>query len=127
MALAPSTLRFGTEGGSADIKVEAATRYQQMVGFGASITDASAWLIQHRMDPKQREALLRELFGREGEGIGFDFARLTIGASDFSRSHYSLNDPLDGKPDPELRQFSIDVNQEDVIPVTRQVLSLIHI
>ena len=124
LALAPSTLRFGTEGGSADIKVEAATRYQQMVGFGASITDASAWLIQHRMDPKQREALLRELFGREGEGIGFDFARLTIGASDFSRSHYSLNDPLDGKPDPELRQFSIDVNQEDVIPVTRQVLEI---
>ena len=34
LALAPSTLRFGTEGGSADIKVEAATRYQQMVGFG---------------------------------------------------------------------------------------------
>ncbi len=55
-----------------------------MLGFGASITDASAWLIQHRMSPTQRDALLRELFGREGDGIGFGFTRLTIGASDFS-------------------------------------------
>lgn len=106
------------------IRVEPDRRYQLMLGFGASITDASAWLIQHRMSPAQREALLRELFGREGEGIGFDFARLTIGASDFSRAHYSLDDVPKGAADPELDRFSIAPNLGDVIPVTRAALAV---
>ena len=43
------------------IEVNPEQRFQRMVGFGASITDSSAWLIQHRMSPAQRDALLREL------------------------------------------------------------------
>ena len=124
LRLAPSRLAFDPVDGNADIEVDATRKYQQMVGFGASITDASAWLIQNRMDSTQREELLRELFGRDGEGIGFDFARLTIGASDFSRRHYSLDDPPGGVADPELRHFSIDANRDDVIPVTLQALAV---
>lgn len=130
LALAPSHLRFDAGDaaaavtGAALIEIDAGARHQQMVGFGASITDASAWLIQHRMSPAQREALLRELFGRDGDGIGFDFARLTIGASDFSRHHYSLDDPPDGRPDPALRHFSLGANLGDVIPVARQALAI---
>ena len=107
-----------------EIVVDAAAHHQRMVGFGASITDASAWLIRHRMNPAQRGALLRELFGRDGDGIGFDFARLTIGASDFSRSHYSLDDPPGGGPDPDLRHFSIAPNLDDVVPVVREALAV---
>jgi glucosylceramidase len=106
------------------IRIEPDRRYQRMLGFGAAITDASAWLIQHRMAPAQRDALLRELFGREGEGIGFEFTRLTIGASDFSRRHYSLDDVPPGQSDPELRRFSIEPNRGDVIPVTRAALAI---
>lgn len=106
------------------IEIEPQRRYQRMLGFGAAITDASAWLIQQRMSPAQREALLRELFGREGEGIGFDFTRLTIGASDFSRRHYSLDDMPEGQSDPELRHFSIEPNRDDVIPVTKAALAV---
>ena len=124
LRLSPSLLAFDPVDGSADIEVDAGRKYQQMVGFGASITDASAWLIQHRMTPAQREELLRGLFGRDGDGIGFDFARLTIGASDFSRSHYSLDQPPDGNPDPALRHFSIDENRDAVIPVTLQALGI---
>ncbi|HRN62635.1 MAG TPA: glycoside hydrolase family 30 beta sandwich domain-containing protein [Luteimonas sp.] len=123
-ALSPSTLTMTASGDAADIEIDAQTRHQRMLGFGASITDASAWLIQHRMSETQRDALLRHLFGREGDGVGFDFARLTIGASDFSRHHYSLDDPPDGKPDPGLEHFSIDVNRDDVIPVTQQALAI---
>lgn len=122
LALAPSQFAFEATDGPVDIEVDARTKYQHMVGFGASITDASAWLIQHRMTPGQREALLRELFGREEDGVGFDFARLTIGASDFSRYHYSLDDTAEGQPDPQLRHFSVEPNRGDVIPVTRQAL-----
>jgi glucosylceramidase len=124
LAAAPAA-RFGEEDERA-IHIEIATdkRYQRMLGFGASITDASAWLIQHRMSPTQREALLRELFGREGDGIGFGFTRLTIGASDFSRYHYSLDDVPAGQSDPELAHFSIAPNRDDVIPVTRAALAV---
>lgn len=99
-------------------------RYQTMLGFGASLTDSSAWLIQNRLDEGQRTALLQELFGRAEEGLGLSFSRLTIGASDFSRHHYSLDEPADGGPDPALRHFSIDPNRGDVIPVARAMLAV---
>ncbi|WP_225562365.1 glycoside hydrolase family 30 beta sandwich domain-containing protein [Pseudoxanthomonas sp. PXM04] len=106
------------------IEVDPEQRFQRMVGFGASITDSSAWLIQHRMSPAQRDALLRELFGRDNGGLGLSFTRLTIGASDFSRHHYSLDDPPGNQPDPELKHFSIEPNRGDVVPVTRAALAI---
>lgn len=110
--------------GSVAIDVDASQRFQSMVGFGASLTDASAWLIQHRMSAPQRDALLKELFGRDNGGLGLDFTRLTIGASDFSRSHYSLDDSPDNAPDPELAHFSIAPNRGDVIPVAKAALAI---
>jgi glucosylceramidase len=106
------------------IEVDTARRYQVMAGFGASITDATAWLMQNRMSGPQREALLQELFSREGKGIGLDFTRLTIGASDFSRSHYSLNDLPPGQTDMALSRFSLDANRADVLPVVKRALAL---
>lgn len=116
--------RETAQGAQTRIRIEAGQRYQRIVGFGASVTDSSAWLLQHRMDAGQRTALLRELFGREGDGIGLDFARLTIGASDFSLTHYSHDDPPGGHPDPELRHFAIDPAQDDVAPVMHQALAI---
>ena len=40
------------------IDVHPVRRYQDMVGFGAAITDASAWLIETRLNATQRAALL---------------------------------------------------------------------
>jgi glucosylceramidase len=99
------------------IRVDPAQRYQRMVGFGASITDASAWLIQ-RMTPDQRAALLAELFG-PAPGLNFSFTRLTVGASDFSRSHYSYDDVPKGQTDPTLAHFSIAPARADVLPVAK--------
>jgi glucosylceramidase len=109
---------------AADIAVNPAVRYQTMVGFGASITDATAWLMMNRMSAEQRNALLQELFGRGPNGIGFDFTRLTIGASDFSRSHYSLAEPAGGGADMALASFSINANRADVLPVTQAALAI---
>jgi glucosylceramidase len=95
-------------------------RFQTMVGFGASITDASAWLIQTRLSPSARDALMQELFGRRDGGLGFSFTRVTVGASDFSLDHYSLAD----KPDPTLADFSTARMEEYVFPTVRQALAL---
>lgn len=105
------------------IEVDPATRYQEMQGFGASITDASAYLIQQRMNPAQRAALMQELFGME-KGLGMSFTRLTIGASDFSRTHYSFDDMPKGETDPALSKFSIDAQRDTVLPVVKSALAV---
>jgi len=104
------------------IDVDPSIQYQEMVGFGAAITDASAWLIQNRMSAEQRSELLQELFGRPG--LGLSFTRLTIGASDFSRSHYSFDDMPPGQTDPTLSRFSIDANRAEVLPLVKSALVL---
>lgn len=105
------------------IIVDTTRRYQQMAGFGAAMSDSSAHLIQSRLSPVQREALLRDLFG-PSPGAGFSLTRLTIGGSDFSLSHYSYNDVPAGTTDPELRQFSISPAKTELLPVLREALAL---
>jgi glucosylceramidase len=105
------------------IDIDPKRRYQEMVGFGAAITDSSAWLIEKRLSSAQRAALLKELFGRDG-GLGLSFTRISIGASDFSLSHYSLDDPPGGAPDPQLKHFSIAPNRDYLLPVLRAALAI---
>jgi glucosylceramidase len=105
------------------IDIDPQRRYQEMVGFGAAITDSSAWLIEKRLSTAQRTALLEELFGRDG-GLGLSFTRISIGASDFSLSHYSLDDPPGGAADPQLAYFSIAPNRDYLLPVLRSALAI---
>jgi glucosylceramidase len=105
------------------MEIDTTRRYQTMIGFGAAITDAAAWLIRFRMDGAQRDALMKELFG-PAPGLQISFVRLTIGASDFSATHYSLDDMPDGEFDPGLGHFSIAPIRETVLPVVRDALSL---
>ncbi|HVH66614.1 MAG TPA: glycoside hydrolase family 30 beta sandwich domain-containing protein [Gemmatimonadales bacterium] len=107
----------------ATITVDEGTTYQAMVGFGAAITDASAWLIENRMTATQREALLQELFGRN-PGIGLSFTRLTMGASDFSLHQYSYDDMPPGETDSALAHFSIDSNRAYLLPVVKSVVAI---
>jgi glucosylceramidase len=117
-------IAFGSKAPLAlNIEVDAKQRYQEIIGFGANISDASAWLIQHRLSPAQRQALLLDLFGKP-PGIGLSFTRLTIGASDFSLKHYSLDDVPKGQSDETLAKFSIDPMREDVLPVVKSALAI---
>ncbi|HEX6060080.1 MAG TPA: glycoside hydrolase family 30 beta sandwich domain-containing protein [Gemmatimonadaceae bacterium] len=97
--------------------------FQEMVGFGASITDASAILIQETLRGPARDALMNELFGRDG-GIGLAFTRLTVGASDFSPTHYSFDDVPAGQTDFALEHFSIEPNRAAVLPTVKQALAI---
>src|SRR5438874_7584792 len=44
------------------ITVDEQQSYQQMVGFGASFTDSSAWLVQKKLAVKKRTDLMKKLF-----------------------------------------------------------------
>jgi glucosylceramidase len=105
------------------IEIDPSQRFQTMVGFGAAITDASGILIAG-MKPAPRAALMRDLFGTAPGQLGLGFTRLTIGASDFSPTHYSFDDMPPGERDPELRRFSIAPNRADVLPVVKQALAI---
>lgn len=121
--LSPSEVAASTKAESV-IRIDPKRQHQHIAGFGAAITEGSAWLMRHGMSEPQRDALMRELFTRDGNGLGFELTRLTIGASDFSRSHYSLDDMPPGQTDPELKHFSLAPEREDVIPAVKQALAL---
>jgi glucosylceramidase len=104
------------------IDVDEATSYQEMIGFGAAMTDASAYLIRHKLG-SQRDAIMQELFGRN-PGIGLSFVRVPMGASDFSSKHYSYDDMPAGQSDPALAHFSIDVDRTDKLPALEQALAI---
>ncbi|MEW9571202.1 glycoside hydrolase family 30 beta sandwich domain-containing protein [Rhodanobacter sp. Si-c] len=107
----------------ADITVDLGKRYQTLTGFGAALTDSSASLIENTLNAAQRESLLREMFGPP-PGLNLNMTRLTIGASDFSPQHYTLDDMPAGQTDPQLEHFNVAANQQDVIPVMQEVLSI---
>ena len=105
------------------VDVNPAKRYQTIEGFGATLTDSSAWLIQTKMSASQRDELLRKLFG-PNTGIGLNVLRRTIGASDFSLENYTYDDMPPGERDPDLAHFSIEHDQAYVLPLFRQVLQI---
>lgn len=100
----------------ADVLVNSHLRYQTFVGYGAAITDASAWLLAHELDDAARAQLLQELFG-EG-GLRLDVARITIGASDFSLSHYTYADR------PNVSEADIAPARSELIPVLGAIRAL---
>jgi glucosylceramidase len=105
------------------ININSAKAYQQMEGFGASITDSSGWLLYNKLDAAQRKDLMEKLFDRV-HGIGLDFIRQPMGASDFALDDYSYDDLPAGQTDPDLKHFSIAHDQAYIIPILREALAV---
>lgn len=118
----PVAFRDGAADGPA-IVVDDRQALQTMDGFGFALTGGSAELLM-KMSPAAREALLRELFARDGDGIGVSYLRLSIGASDLNSSVFSYDDRPAGETDFPLAHFSLARDLEDVLPVLRQVLAI---
>lgn len=112
-AIAPAN----TNSGENIIKLDNSQKFQTYIGVGAAITDASAFLINEKLDEKQRNDLMKELFSKDG--LNLSFTRLTIGASDFSQTHYSLNDMPKGQTDVGLKNFNLDAMPKSVLPVIK--------
>ena len=100
------TFTSGSQGdASSTIDVNEHQQFQQMDGFGAAVTDSSAWLIYTQMSTSQRNTLMERLFD-PASGIGISFARIPMGASDFSvNGPYSYDDLPPVKPIPRCRNF----------------------
>src|SRR6267154_4573481 len=105
------------------IRVDESRTYQQIDGFGASITDSSAWLLSQKLTPAQRTTLLQQLFGTK-QGIGLTILRQPMGSSDFSLADFSYDDMPPGDSDPELKHFTIDGDRQYILPVLRETLAV---
>ena len=117
-------LQFGsTRSPALTIAVDDSRKYQQMDGFGASLTDSSAWLLWHKLTAQQRKEALEKLFSRS-KGIGLSVLRQPMGASDFAIEDYSYDDVPSGESDPELKKFSIDHDRAYIIPILRDALAI---
>ena len=131
------TLRFrpmhGREAQSPIIEVDPSQRYQEIDGFGASLTDAAAWLFAKKLPPEVRDYAFESLFGRR-DGIALSFLRQPIGSSDLSVTFYSFDDLCKqtttacttsaGESDSELTHFSLAHDQEYILPLLREALAV---
>lgn len=91
--------------------------YQEYIGYGASMTHASAYLIM-QADEETRTYLLNDLFSREG--ANFSVVRIPIGASDYipGDEYFTCDDMPSGETDMELKYFNLD-NDADIIAVCK--------
>lgn len=122
--LAPLQFGFTPAAGTPVIAPQASLRYQPVAGFGAAMTDSSAWLIERELAPATRASVMRGLFGAGGIHLGF--VKVPIGASDFTHDGrpYSYDDLPAGHADPRLARFSIRHDLPYILPALRQARAL---
>jgi glucosylceramidase len=76
-------IRFGVErAAQLTITVDDALRYRTIEGFGASLTDSSAWLLKNTLTESQRKETLQKLFDPK-QGSRFEPSAATRGLERF--------------------------------------------
>jgi glucosylceramidase len=115
----------GAGSGGTAVNIDGATTYQTVVGFGGAMTDSSAWLMQNDMSATQRDKLMRQLFSPQS-GIGLNYLRVPIGASDFTATggFYTYDDNPPGGTDPTQNSFSVAHDDAYIIPRLQQAMAL---
>ena len=91
-------------------------KYQEIIGFGGSFTESSAYLL-NQMSKENRKLILDAYFAEEG--AKYSLTRTHINSCDFSLSNYSYA-PVEG--DKELKHFSIDEDRDDIIPMIKEAM-----
>ncbi|GLB39559.1 putative glycosyl hydrolase 30 family protein [Lyophyllum shimeji] len=127
-SLAPSSpINFVSPGptGDANIDVADSQLFQSMAGFGASLTDSSA-LILNNLKSKNSgnyHNLLNYMFNSAdgANAAGLNYLRVPIGASDFSANAYSLDDT---SGDTSFNNFNIDRAPSYLFSVLQDIMAI---
>ena len=96
--------------------VESTKTFQNFMGIGGAITDASAEVFAKLSKIKQQE-LLNAYYDKE-KGIGYSLLRTTIHSSDFSSGSYTYI--KDG--DKDLKTFNIEHDRQYRIPMLKEAI-----
>lgn len=94
------------------IQLDTHATKQEILGFGAAITEASAYVLS-RLSEREREPLMHDLFA--ADAMALNVCRTCIGSSDYATKAYNYDES--SEPDPELKKFSIDHDKEFYLPI----------
>lgn len=115
------------------IAVDDSQRFQEIDGFGASLTDAAGWLFVSKLPAAQTDAAFKMLFSRKS-GIALSFLRQPVGSSDLAATFYSFDDlcrqtteacttPASAD-DFGLSRFTVQHDDAYMIPLLQKALAL---
>ncbi len=93
-------------------------KFQTILGFGGSFTEASAYLM-NKISKKNRDLILDAYFG--DDGARYSLTRTHINSCDFSLSQYSYAPVAD---DMELKHFSVEPDKDDIIPMIKDAMNV---
>ncbi|MCU4165437.1 glycoside hydrolase family 30 protein [Carboxylicivirga caseinilyticus] len=105
------------------ITIDTQTQFQEMDGFGYTLTGGSAIHLKNMSDSK-RSALLYELFNHDDNNIGVSYLRISVGASDLDPEPFSYNDLASGETDVNMEKFSLAPDKTALIPVLKEILAI---
>ncbi len=86
-------------------------KYQSIIGFGGAFTEATGYSLNLLPYEKQEE-VLKEYFSEEG--LNYNFCRLPIGSTDFSKHTYSYSLRQD------LEDFTIENDRKYIIETVKR-------
>lgn len=119
-----SMLFSATTNSNPTITVDTTQTYQQIDGFGYTLTGGSATLI-NALPASQKDALLKELFLTDSGSIGVSYIRISLGASDLSANTFTYDELSGGQTaDVNLANFSLDPERADLIPILKKIVAL---
>ncbi len=105
------------------IEVNDQQTFQTIDGFGYTLTGGSATLI-NKLPEAEKNALLQELFSPKDNGIGSNYLRISIGASDLSADTFTYNELPAGETDLNQDKFSIERELTDLIPILKKIVAI---
>ena len=96
------------------ISLHPESKFQEILGFGAALTDAACYTL-NTLPPAARESAMQELFAPSE--MNLSVCRTCVGSSDYATKVYSYDD---GEADPALTRFSIEHDRAYILPILRQ-------
>ena len=105
------------------LTINPAVTYQEMDGFGYTLTGGSAMHL-YNMSADARMELLKELFDTAENSIGVSYLRISVGASDLDEKVFSYNDLPAGQTDVDMKRFDLGYDKKYLIPALKTILSI---
>ena len=99
-----------------DLSISTRDKAQLIDGFGGCFNELG-WDALQMLDTAKQAEVLKGIFNPEG--LNFTICRMPIGANDYARNYYSLNDSAG---DFEMKYFNIDRDKKNLIPYIKQAM-----
>lgn len=105
------------------LTINAGKTYQEMDGFGYTLSGGSALHIA-RMSAPARAKFLKEIYGTDADDLGASYIRVSVGASDLDEKIFSYNDLPAGQTDVNIEKFDLGYDKLYLIPVLQEILKI---